>query len=316
MTALLEAKNISKSYQLKPCLFGATATRILSDVSFELQSGQILAVVGESGSGKSTLARQVVMLEQPDSGEMSLDGKPFASAQDIHQRVRMIFQNPAASLNPRKRVYQLLEEPLKNYKKLSRSERDNLIYRTLEHVGLNRDQSSLYPHMFSGGQRQRVAIARALILNPEVIVADEAVSALDVSVQAQILNLVMDLRDELGMSWLFITHDISVVNAIADRVMVLYAGRVMEIGSVKDVLDIPAHPYTQKLLQCVPGSGDAEKASVKEEEQAAGDSLALQGPACVYLNRCPIADSHCAESVPPMIRLNNRSVACLKAEKF
>ena len=229
MPALLEARNISKSYQLKSGMFSSTAANILSDVSFELQAGQILAVVGESGSGKSTLARQVVMLEQPDSGEMLLDGNPFISLPDIHQRVRMIFQNPAASLNPRKRVYQLLEEPLKNYKKLTTIGREDLIYKTLEHVGLNRDQSSLYPHMFSGGQRQRVAIARSLILNPEVIVADEAVSALDVSVQAQILNLIMDLRDELGMSWLFITHDISVVNAIADRVMVLYAGRVMEI---------------------------------------------------------------------------------------
>ncbi len=311
MTELLEARNISKSYRIKSGLFGTGVSSVLHDISFKLGTGQILAIVGESGSGKSTLARQVVMLERPDSGEMYLEGIPFASCSDLHQRVRMIFQNPIASLNPHKRVYQLLEEPLKNYKNLSRSERDDLIYRTLEQVGLSRDQAQLYPHMFSGGQRQRVAISRALVLQPQVIVADEAVSALDVSVQAQILNLMMDLRDQLGTSWFFITHDISVVNVIADRVMVLYAGRVMETGSVKQVLEAPAHPYTQKLLQSVPAAGNT-KTVINEDISYVGDAI-KSASACVYWNKCPLADSRCAESVPPMTSSGNRSVACFKA---
>jgi dipeptide transport system ATP-binding protein len=311
MKELLEARNISKSYRTKSGLFGTAVSSVLYDISFKLGTGQILAIVGESGSGKSTLARQVVMLERPDSGEMYLEGIPFASCSDLHQRVRMIFQNPIASLNPYKRVYQLLEEPLINYKNLSRSERDDLIYRTLERVGLNRDQAQLYPHMFSGGQRQRVAISRALVLQPQVIVADEAVSALDVSVQAQILNLMMDLRDEFGMSWFFITHDISVVNIIADRVMVIYAGRVMETGSVKQVLEAPAHPYTQQLLQSVPAAGDTK--TVMNEDISFTDDAITSVSACVYWNKCPLADSRCAESVPPMISSGNRSVACFKS---
>lgn len=313
MTVLLEVKNISKSYQVKSGLLGARVASVLHDVSFQLQAGQILAVVGESGSGKSTLARQVVMLEQPDAGEMLLDGTSFLTVADIHQRVRMIFQNPAASLDPRKRIYQLLEEPLMNYTELSSSQCEQLIYQTLQRVGLHRDQAGRYPHMLSGGQRQRVAIARALILSPEVIVADEAVSALDVSVQAQILNLIMDLRSELGMSWLFITHDISVVNVIADRVMVLYAGRVMESGPVREVLGRPAHPYTKKLLQSVPGAGNVDgmlfTAAIESPVKVSEGGKS----GCVFRYRCPIADQFCAESMPPMISLDNRSVACFKA---
>jgi dipeptide transport system ATP-binding protein len=313
MSALLEVNNISKSYQLPSRLLGTTTECILSDISFELEAGKILAVVGESGSGKSTLARQVVKLEQPDSGEMFLDGKAYASVPDLHQRVRMIFQNPAASLNPRKRVYQLLEEPLKNLRNLSSSERGVLIYQCLEHVGLDKDQALRYPHMLSGGQRQRIAIARAIILSPQVIVADEAVSALDVSVQAQILNLIMDLRDDMGMSWLFITHDISVVNVIADTVLVLYAGRVMETGPVKQVLESPLHPYTRKLLQSVPCVDSTGNELVTVDVNPASDDEVPKGPACAYLARCPIADKHCAECIPPMMNLDKHQVACLKA---
>ncbi len=313
MSALLEVNNISKSYQLPSRLLGTTTECILSEISFELESGKILAVVGESGSGKSTLARQVVTLEQPDSGEMLLDGKPYISIPDIHQRVRMIFQNPIASLNPRKRVYQLLEQPLKNLRNLSSSERRELIFQCLEHVGLDKDQAQRYPHMLSGGQRQRIAIARAIILSPQVIVADEAVSALDVSVQAQILNLIMDLRDDMGMSWLFITHDISVVKVIADTVMVLYAGRVMEMGPVKQVLESPLHPYTRKLLQSVPCVDCAGNDVVAVDVKSASYDKAPIGPACAYLARCPIADKHCAECLPPMMNFNKHLVSCLKA---
>lgn len=315
MPVLLEAKNISKSYLVNSGLFGGSSVSVLHDVSLQLQAGEILAIVGESGSGKSTLARQLVMLEQPDSGEITLGGKSFQSIPDIHRQVRMIFQNPAASLDPRKRVYQLLEEPLINLTKLPGSKRAELIYHTLDQVGLNRGQVSRYPHMFSGGQRQRIAIARAMILSPKVIVSDEAVSALDVSVQAQILNLVMCLRDDMGMSWLFITHDISVVNVIADRVLVLYAGRVMESGSVTDVFENPAHPYTQRLLQSVPGSGGSDSVVAVEEIVPAVAQM-MEQAGCAYRHRCLLADQHCAESEPPMISIAGRSVACFKQQVF
>ena len=316
MPVLLEVKNISKSYEVKKGLFGGRPVSVLHDINLQLQAGEILAIVGESGSGKSTLARQLVMLEQPDSGEIFLDGNSFQSITDIHRQVRMIFQNPAASLDPRKRVYQLLEEPLINLSNLPESKREELIYHTLDQVGLNKDQASRYPHMFSGGQRQRIAIARALIVNPRVIVSDEAVSALDVSVQAQILNLVMDLRDQLGMSWLFITHDISVVNVIADRVLVIYAGRVMESGSVNDVLENPAHPYTRRLLQSVPGAGDSSSLVAMEQMVPAEQAQTMEQTGCAYRHRCLVADEQCAVAEPPMICISGRSVACFKEQVF
>ena len=312
MQALLSVRKISKSYKENAGLLGGSEKKVLKEISFELESGQILAVVGESGSGKSTLARQIVMLEQPDSGEMFLLDKPLQTEATVHQKIRMIFQNPTASLNPHKRIYQLLEEPLINYTELSRSDRADRIYQSLKRVGLGADDSSRYPHMFSGGQRQRIAIARALIVDPEIIVADEIVSALDVSVQAQILNLIVDLKDEAGMSWLFITHDISVVNVIADRVMVLYAGKVMETGSVNDVLKNPLHPYTRKLLQCVPKLGAALKNFRDEEASYPGPVAPFTESGCVYRSRCSLADRICEEAEPSMISSARHSVACFK----
>ncbi len=312
MPALLSVNCISKSYKENTGLFTGSEKKVLDDVSFELESSEILAVVGESGSGKSTLARQIVMLEQPDTGEVLFNGSSLQSVSSVHRHIRMIFQNPAASLNPHKRIFQQLEEPLFNYTDLSRSERVKRIGQSLEYVGLRMAQVSSFPHMFSGGQRQRIAIARALILKPEIIVADEAVSALDVSVQAQIINLILDLKDELGISWIFITHDISVVNIIADKIVVLYSGKIMETGDAKDVLANPLHPYTKKLLHSVLEMGAALKSDRNEAQSCADITFSLPNPGCVYHNRCPLADKVCEESVPPMIEVNNQSVACFK----
>lgn len=312
MPTLLSVKKISKSYKESAGLFTGSEKKILDDLSFELESSQILAVVGESGAGKSTLARQIVMLEQPDTGELCLNGVPLQSVASVHKHIRMIFQNPAASLNPHKRIFQQLEESLINYTDLSRSERVKRIGQSLEHVGLRMAQSSSYPHMFSGGQRQRIAIARALILKPEIIVADEAVSSLDVSVQAQIINLILDLKDELGISWIFITHDISVVNIIADKIVVLYSGKIMETGGAKDVLTNPLHPYTKKLLHSVLEMGAVLKSVRNESEPCADITFSSSSPGCVYRNKCPLADKICEESVPPTIEVKNQSVACFK----
>ena len=313
MSALLTVKNISKSYKVKGGLFATRKFKVLDDISFELEASEILAVVGESGSGKSTLARQIVMLEKPDSGEIYLHDQPVANVPDVHRSVRMIFQDPETSLNPRKRVSQLLEEPLLNYTKLSASRRSEKIEQALQQVGLSNDQASRFPHMFSGGQRQRLAIARAMILQPEIIVADEAVSAQDVSVQAQILNLVMELKAEYGLAWLFIAHDINVVRAIADRVVVLYAGRIMEAGSASNVLQNPHHPYTRKLLDSVPRAGQQVDAlNIQAMEAGAGYSAA-QRRGCVYRRLCPLADERCAQAVPPMKSSSARAVACFKA---
>jgi len=295
MPALLSVNCISKSYKENTGLFTGSEKNVLDDVSFELESSEILAVVGESGSGKSTLARQIVMLEQPDTGEVLFNGSSLQSVSSVHRHIRMIFQNPAASLNPHKRIFQQLEESLINYTNLSRSERVKRIGQSLEYVGLRMAQVSSFPHMFSGGQRQRIAIARALILKPEIIVADEAVSALDVSVQAQIINLILDLKDELGISWIFITHDISVVNIIADKIVVLYSGKIMETGDAKDVLANPLHPYTKKLLHSVLEMGAALKSDRNEAQSCADITFSLPNPGCVYRNKCPLADKVCEE---------------------
>ena len=313
MSALLAVKNISKSYRQQHGIIGSRKFRVLHEISFELARAEILAVVGESGSGKSTLARQVVGLEKPDCGDILFNGRAVADVLGIHQSIRMIFQNPIASLNPRMRVFQLLEEPLLNYTDNSVSERKEKIEQVLQRVGLASEQATRYPHMFSGGQRQRLAIARALILQPEIIVADEAVSALDVSVQAQILNLVHKLKAEHGMAWLFIAHDINVVRAIADRVIVLYAGRVMETGSVSDVLQKPLHPYTRELLDSAPGTVElAGNTDVRLSETDVDSDVLQQG--CVYRKRCPLADEQCVAAAPAMKTSADRSVACFHVE--
>jgi peptide/nickel transport system ATP-binding protein len=261
---LLRAENLGKHYALprRSLLQPAPRLQALQGVSFSLQRGRSLGVVGESGSGKSTLARLVMALEPPSTGQVWLDGQdihalPPVALRALRPRFQMVFQDPFGSLDPRRRIAQTVGEPL-SLLPLTRAqtaaERTRKVAEALESVGLNASDAQKYPHEFSGGQRQRIALARALITRPALIVADEPVSALDVSVQAQVLNLMQDLQDQLALSYLFISHDLSVVDLVCDDVIVLHEGRVVEAGPTDEVFRQPQHPYTRKLLQAVPGN--------------------------------------------------------------
>jgi dipeptide transport system ATP-binding protein len=291
----------------------------VSGVSFTLQPGKTLAVVGESGCGKSTLARMVTLIEKPTGGALTLGGTNVLQAHDqkaLRQKVQLVFQNPYGSLNPRKRIGQILEAPLEINTDLNAAQRAEKAKSMLSKVGLRPEHYDRYPHMFSGGQRQRIAIARALMLNPLLVVADEPVSALDVSIQAQVLNLLADLQRDLGLAYLFISHDLGVVRHIAHDVLVMYLGCTVEHGDKETIFQKPLHPYTQALLASTPGlagSGQARKRMVLSGELPSP----LNPPkGCVFSTRCPFAVAHCHEERPPLQELMGRKVACFEAEKL
>ena len=266
---LLVVDHVSKQYRLprEHLLSPAPQVQALQDVSFTLQPGRSLGIVGESGSGKSTLARLVMALEAPTRGRVILDGQDLntlspADLRRTRSKVQMVFQDPYGSLDPRRSVGQTVAEPLAVLHGASRSEQRTRAGEALEAVGLRAADLTKYPHEFSGGQRQRIAIARALITRPKLIVADEPVSALDVSVQAQVLNLMQDLQDQFGVTYLFISHDLSVVDLVCDEVVVLQAGRIVEQGPPARLFQRPEHPYTQRLLAAVPGLVPPARAAV------------------------------------------------------
>jgi dipeptide transport system ATP-binding protein len=308
---VLETRALQKHYAVSGGLFGARATvRALEDVSLTLAPGRTLAVVGESGCGKSTLARQIAMLEVPTAGSIVIDGRDATGAdaatrRALRRRVQMVFQNPFASLNPRKKIGQALEEPLAINTELGRGQREERGRAMLARVGLAPEHYRRYPHMFSGGQRQRVAIARALMLEPRLVVADEPVSALDVSIQAQVLNLLMDLQESTGVAYVFISHNLAVVELIADDVIVMYLGRVMERAPKAELFAEPRHPYTRALLASTPrvDAARGEQALARAAKSALGGELPspLAPPSgCVFRTRCPHAVGRCAEVVPPL----------------
>jgi len=261
-SALVQATGLTRHYEIAGGLFRRPATvRALNDASFTLEAGRTLAVVGESGCGKSTLARVVTMIEPPTAGELLLDGHrisaqvmPDPSAQAaLRASIQIVFQNPFGSLNPRQKIGHILEEPLLiNRTRYSASERTERARAMLDMTGLRPEHYDRYPHMFSGGQRQRIAVARALMLEPRILVLDEPVSALDLSIQSQILNLLVDLQERLNLAYLFISHDLSVVRHMADDVLVMYLGRVVESGTADAVFSQPQHPYTEALLSATP----------------------------------------------------------------
>lgn len=275
--AILKVRDLKRDYEIGGGLFSASRLlHAVKGVSFDVERGTTLAVVGESGCGKSTLARMLTMIDQPTSGSIEIDGKPIDIARrgvtrEMRQAVQIVFQNPYGSLNPRQKIGAVLEEPLLLNTSMSAAERRDAALAMLEKVGLKPEHYGRYPHMFSGGQRQRVAIARAIMLRPRLLVLDEPVSALDLSVQAQILNLLADLQDEFGLTYVFISHDLSVVRYIADKVMVMYFGEAVEYGTRDEVFENPQHDYTRTLFAATPKADVASiRARLEKKKAAAG----------------------------------------------
>ena len=314
-TVVLEAQGLARHYRIRQGLFKAQATvKALDGVSFTLKRGRTLAVVGESGCGKSTLARQLTLIEAPTSGALLLDGQDAATASKpqlkaLRQRVQMVFQNPYASLNPRKSIASALAEPLIINTPLNAAERNDRVLQMIERVGLRPEHAQRYPHMFSGGQRQRVAVARAMMLSPALVVADEPTSALDVSIQAQILNLFMDLQESTGTAYVFISHNLAVVEHVAHDVMVMYLGRAVEQGPKAAVLGAPLHPYTRALLGAVPV---LKKADRRPRIALVGETPSPLNPpsGCSFHTRCPLAQARCKAEVPVLRGVAGRQVAC------
>jgi dipeptide transport system ATP-binding protein len=316
---ILEAQDLQRHYQIGRGFFKQGAIlKAVAGASFSLTAGRTLAVVGESGCGKSTLARMVTMIERPTAGHLTIEGTDIVGAnkEQLHAlrpKVQMVFQDPYGSLNPRKQVGQILGEPLEINTNKSARERVETARAMMARVGLRPEFYTRYPHMFSGGQRQRIAIARALILNPRIVVADEPVSALDVSIRAQVLNLLMDLQAEFNLAYLFISHDLSVVRHIADELMVMYLGRPVEQGPKQVIFDEPRHPYTQALLAATP-SVDPKARSKRLTVKGELPSPINPPPGCAFHRRCPFATEICAQERPELRPLAGRHVACHHAE--
>jgi dipeptide transport system ATP-binding protein len=320
MKAVVDATGLRRVYDIRRGAFKAPAhLTAVGGVSFAVEAGRTLAVVGESGCGKSTLARVVALIEKPSAGELRLAGSDAVNVNPSHLRklrktVQMVFQNPYGSLNPRKKIGAILEAPLVINTKLPSSARTERARAMLAKVGLRPEHYDRYPHMFSGGQRQRIAIARALMLEPALVVADEPVSALDVSVQAQVLNLMADLQHDLGVAYLFISHDLAVVRYISHDVLVMYLGLAMEQGPKERIFVRPLHPYTQALLASTPALGGVRKQRIVLKGEL--PSPLDPPPACVFSTRCPHVVEICRQERPPLRPLDGRLVACHLAEKF
>ncbi len=319
MSVVLTARDLTRHYDVSRGLFKPHATvRALNGVSFELEAGKTLAVVGESGCGKSTLARALTLIEEPSSGSLKIGGQEVngaskAERKQLRRDVQMVFQSPYASLNPRQKIGDQLAEPLLINTNLSRSERREKVQAMMQQVGLRPEHYQRYPHMFSGGQRQRIALARAMMLNPKVLVADEPTSALDVSIQAQVLNLFMDLQAEFNTAYVFISHNLAVVQHVADDVLVMYLGRPAEMGPKEKIYARPLHPYTQALLSATPTiHPDPEKPKIKIVGELPNPLDPPSG--CAFHKRCPHATERCINEEPQLRLLDARQVACHHAE--
>lgn len=307
---VLQVKHLTKHYPIKKGAFSRSKAVVhaLEDVSFELKRGETFAIVGESGCGKSTCGKSILRLTEPTSGQVLLDGEDFTQLTGdklirARQKMKLIFQDPYSSLNPRMTVADIIAEPIDiahTYK--TRAERDARVEEIMQAVGLDLAFKYRYPHEFSGGQRQRIGIARAIVLEPEIVVCDEPVSALDVSVQAKVINLLEDLQQKLGMAYIFISHDLSVVKHISDRVMVMYLGHTMELADKNELFDNPLHPYTKALLDVIPR---IQHERIQDKHILQGDVPSPVTPpsGCVFHTRCPHAMAICAKEVPQLLEV-------------
>lgn len=314
---ILQAKNIKKYFPIKGGILKHTVGHVkaVDDVSLNVLRGETLGVVGESGSGKSTLGRVLLRLMEPTEGQIIFEDQDISTMgnrklRPIRRDMQIVFQDPFASLNSKMSVLELIEEPLIVQTSLKRRERNEKAINLLEKVGLRPDDRFKYPHEFSGGQRQRISIARALALNPKFVICDEPVSALDVSIQAQVLNLMADLQDEFNLTYLFIAHDLSVVKHISDRVAVMYLGRIAEIAPKKNLYTTPLHPYTQALLSAVPSTDIRNR---RQKIILSGDLPSPSNPpsGCAFRTRCPQAHDRCAAVRPELAEVSEgHFVAC------
>jgi peptide/nickel transport system ATP-binding protein len=318
---LLQVDNLVREYAMpREKLFGPVPkVHALNGVSFSITAGRSLGIVGESGSGKSTLARLVMALDHPTSGTVKMMGRdlhalPTEELRKARRDFQMVFQDPYGSLDPRQTIARIVAEPLTVLEGADRTTFRERVAAVLRQVGLRDADMDKYPHEFSGGQRQRIAIARALITQPKLIVADEPVSALDVSVQAQVLNLMQDLQDQFGLSYILISHDLAVVDYLCDEIAVMYLGRIVEQGRPEDLFDHCAHPYTRALLEAVPRARAGGVRRRRGAQAIASQSTGATG--CPYAARCPLADQHCRDT-PPALRTVGEAhlVACHYAER-
>jgi oligopeptide/dipeptide ABC transporter ATP-binding protein len=303
---LLDARHLVKYYPIRGGVFmkEIAAVKAVDDVSLSIKKGETLGLVGESGCGKSTFGRAIMRLEEPTSGEVWYDGDNILTydarqIRALRRKMQIIFQDPFSSLNPRKPVASIVGEPLLIHGMKNRRERETRVMELLQVVGLSKEHMRRYPHMFSGGQRQRIGVARALALNPDLVVCDEAVSALDVSIQAQVLNLLKDLQDEFSLTYLFISHDLHVVEHISDRVAVMYLGKIVEVADSKVIYKTPLHPYTQALLSASPMPDPGHK---RKRILLKGDvpSPINPPPGCRFHTRCPYVQDICSNTEPPL----------------
>lgn len=314
---ILQVDNCRVWFDIKGGLFKKHQTvKAVDGVTFQVYPGETFGLVGESGCGKSTLGRTIVRLYKPVSGTILYKNQDITTlrgeqAQEYRKHVQMIFQDPYASLDPRMTVSEIIREPMDIHDLYPRKERDSRVVELLQTVGLKPDHIRRYPHEFSGGQRQRIGIARTLALNPEFIVCDEPISALDVSIQAQVINLLEDIQKKLGISYLFIAHDLSMVKHISDHIGVMYLGHLAEIGPSREIYRSPLHPYTQGLLSAVP-TPDPKRARAHKRIMLEGEipTPIDPKPCCPFATRCPKAMEHCFHAVPPAVQVGDRQVAC------
>ena len=319
---LVEVRHLKEYFDINMGFFRSKPLKAVDDVSFTINKGETLGLVGESGCGKTTVGRTILHLYKPTAGEVIFDGKPIRTKQDIQEfrkKATMVFQDPYSSLNPRMTVSDIVGEPLDVHKLYSsKQERQERILELMGYVGLNSEHASRYAHEFSGGQRQRIGIARALAVNPEFIVCDEPVSALDVSIQAQVINMFDDLQDKLGLTYLFIAHDLLVVRHISDRIAVMYLGKMVELAEANEIYNHPLHPYSQSLLSAVPVP-DPKIARANQRIALTGDIPSpLNAPSgCPFRTRCRYATEACAQSMPPFEEVApGHFVACHRVKEI